>query len=108
MNGTILIQAERNRQINEEGYLMEHDDQHTKGQLANFACCYALDPMGGDASNIISTLKPADWKLKLSCNGNTGDNIDGRIRDLVKAGALIVAEIERLYRVIGWQAVKSK
>jgi hypothetical protein len=108
MNGTILIQAERNRQQNEEGYLMEHDDQHTKGELANFACCYALDPMGGDASNIISTLKPDGWELKLSCNENTDDNIDGRIRDLVKAGALIVAEIERLHRKKGWQAVKSK
>lgn len=98
MNGAILIGNERRRQQDEEKYSWEHDDLHTSGELANFACCYALDPMGGDASNMIKILKPEGWKLKLSCNGNTNDNLEGRIKDLVKAGALIVAEIERLYR----------
>lgn len=91
-----LIVDERIRQVEVEGYSFDHDANHKKGELANFACCYALDPMGGDATNIIKTLKPEGWDLKLSCNENTEDNISGRIRDLTKAGALICAEIERL------------
>lgn len=103
MSGAILIQNERQRQITDEGYLMEHDDMLDSGELANFACCYALDPMGGDASDVIKMLKPYEWELKLSCNGNTDDNLEGRIKDLVKAGALIAAEIERLHRRIGFR-----
>ena len=100
LNGVLLIAAERMRQIEEEGYRKEHDLQHWKGELANFACCYALEPMGGDTSNIIKTLKPEGWDLKLSCNENTQDNIEGRIRDLTKAGALIAAEIDRLQALL--------
>ena len=98
MNAVFLISIERQRQINEEGYSIEHDDKHVNGELANFACCYALEPMGGDASNMVKTLNPEGWELKFSCNENTDDNIDGRIKDLIKAGALIAAEIERLDR----------
>lgn len=99
--GVQLIAAERERQITEEGWTHEHDAQHTKGQLANAAAVYAIDPMGGDATSIVNTLWPFERKwLKLSCNENTEDNISGRIRDLTKAGALIAAEIDRLQRRI--------
>ena len=100
MTGIELIAKERQRQVDSEGWILSHDLKHWKGELANFACCYALDPMGGDASNLIKTLKPEGWTLKLSCNGNTADNIKGRIRDLEKAGALIAAEIDRLQAVL--------
>lgn len=101
--GTEFITEERYRQINEEEWSSEHDDEHVKGELANAAAVYAIDPMGGDASNIIKTLWPKGWELKLSCNENTEDNIDGRIKDLTKAGALIAAEIDRLNRLKGYK-----
>jgi|ERR1035437_4746537 hypothetical protein len=97
-----LIAAERTRQLGAEGYSYKYDDSHTNGELANFACCYALDPMGGDATNIIKTLKPFGWELKINCNENTSESwgsIQRRIKDLVKAGALLSAEIERLQRL---------
>lgn len=95
--GIELIAEERQRQIEVEGWTPEHDKQHFDGQLANAAAVYAIDPMGGDASSIIKTLWPweMDW-LKISCNENTSDNPQGRIRDLQKAGALIAAEIDRI------------
>lgn len=95
--GINIIEQERLEQVNIHGYDLEHDLCYTKGQLANAAVVYALDPMGGDASNMVSKLWPWDPSvLKLSCIGNTEDDIEGRIKDLAKAGALIAAEIDRL------------
>ena len=37
------IAAERRRQVDEEGYTAEHDDQWSKGELARAAACYAAD-----------------------------------------------------------------
>lgn len=98
--GIELIAEERQRQIEVEGWTPQHDDEHSKGELANAAAVYAIDPMGGDASSMIKNLWPWDksW-LKISCNENTEDNPSGRIRDLQKAGALIAAEIDRLQRL---------
>lgn len=89
-----LISEERTRQIQEEGWSKEHDSTHSNGELALAAVCYALpqaneyisDNMGD--VHVVDALWPWDrvW-YKPS---------DDRIRDLVKAGALIVAEIERL------------
>lgn len=80
------ITAERGRQIAGEGWTPEHDDEHKAGQMADAAACYALY----NYPRVIRTrFWPWDsewWKPK-----------DFR-RDLVKAGALIVAEIERLDR----------
>lgn len=80
------IAAERRRQIEVEGWTPAHDDEHVAGQMADAASCYALY----NYPRVIRTrFWPWDaewWKPK-----------DFR-RDLVKAGALIVAEIERLDR----------
>lgn len=93
LSGAENILIERHRQINFECWA---DSVNEIGDLSNFACCYAIDPKGGDATNIIKTLKPNGWQLKLSCNGNTEDDIDGRIKDLIKAGACLAAEIDKL------------
>ncbi len=74
------IAAERQRQIDSEGWTPAHDDEHTEGEMAEAAACYA----GG--SGIGWPWHPKWWKPS-----------DKR-RDLVKAGALIIAEIERLDR----------
>ena len=84
--------AERRRQIEEEGRTREHDDKYTRGQLAKASICYALNGIGHPicpGSDDFDAFWPWDlewWKPT------------DRRRDLVKAAALILAEIERLDR----------
>ncbi len=98
------VLAERQRQTEKEGWTPEHDDEHEGGSLAKAAACYALHAAGRDAWSAQSyqaarpptdgpsdegTLWPWDrewWKPK------------SPRRDLVRAGALILAEIERIDR----------
>ena len=80
------IGIERYRQGYEEGWTDDHDDDHNCNELADAAACYAF----GQPSQIIEQLWP--WSI------DWWKPTDKR-RDLVKAGALIVAEIERLDRV---------
>lgn len=75
------IQAERARQLSEEGWSVEHDDRHSHGEIARAAAAYAA----GDSS--LWPWEPRGVKLS-----------SDRLRDLAKAGALIVAEMERLMR----------
>ena len=86
MGGTELIAAERERQISDEGWTPEHDDQHTEGQLAKAAACYAVQAAGGAVTKYDWPWEGKWWK--------PGDPVRG----LVKAGALIAAEIDRLRR----------
>jgi hypothetical protein len=101
MTGIELIAAERERQVSQEGWTPEHDDKHRDGAIAKAAACYAIgeDPpiyrgtirgVGFESEPRIHRLWPWDaawWKPSY------------RIRDLVKAGALIAAEIDRLQRM---------
>jgi len=83
------IAAERKRQIEVEGWTPEHDDEHSGGEMGMAAACYA-DPSpskwGAGGVPIAWPWKSNWWKPR------------DRRRDLVRAGALIVAEIERLDR----------
>lgn len=79
--GASMIAAERQRQIEVEGWTHEHDDEHRHGELVSAAVCYAKPALA-------DTYWPWDpfwWKPS-----------DDPIRNLVKAGALIAAEIDRL------------
>lgn len=100
----IDVMNERDRQHNEEGWTPEHDDKYVAGELVAAATCYAVvvahtrhhvlrgkinaDPI------LYQTLSPPElwpfdrmwWKPK-----------DER-RDLVRAAALLLAEIERIDR----------
>lgn len=87
------VQAERRRQVEAEGWTPEHDDEHSHGQMARAAACYALAgssaPNDGTAALLVSLAWPWDeqwWKPSTAR------------RDLVKACALALAEIERLDR----------
>lgn len=81
------IAAERSRQINAEGWTPEHDDKHTRNELADAAACYAHgEIIVDDADGDIWPWDDDWWKPK------------DRRHDLVRAAALIVAEIERLDR----------
>ena len=90
MSAIDLIVIERQRQIEKEGRTTEHDDLHQSDELARVAACYAM-PIFYRTRIFLSTYWPwhySWWK----------PTPDDRIRELVKAGALIVAEIERLQR----------
>ena len=39
--GIQIIEEERQRQIDVEGWTDEHDDQHINGELSNAAACYS-------------------------------------------------------------------
>lgn len=92
------IEQERKRQIAVEGWSEQHDDKHGNGELARAGAAYAAHAgLFRDAAELGSNypLKAPHplwpwhrrwWKPK-----------DPR-RDLVRAAALIVAEIERLDR----------
>ncbi len=87
--GTDLIAAERQRQIDAEGWTPEHDRQLRDGSLAWAAVAYALVPTValGDYDRM------SFWPWDLAYYKPTPDD---RVRELVKAGALIAAEIDRL------------
>lgn len=87
--GIELIAQERKRQIDEEGFTTQHDDQWIGGELAMAACCYAQE--GSKSPEFVPFGFPWDkewWKP-------TPEN---RVRELVKAGALIAAEIDRIQK----------
>lgn len=85
------IAAERARQISKEGWTPEHDDHHNDGSLARAAACYAVGErlwcaVAAYRYNELWPWEDAAWKPK------------DRRRDLIRAAALIVAEVERLDR----------
>lgn len=94
-NAIELIAAERQRQITEEGWSVQGDNQHTSDQLAKAAVCYAMPDKIRQAMIWNITLRYRIWPW---ANRFWKPSPDNRIRELVKAGALIVAEIERLQR----------
>jgi hypothetical protein len=103
------VVSERSRQVMKEGWTPEHDDEHGDGSLAIAAACYAMFASVSDQAREATTL-PASLTTE-------GKDIPGRLAwleiwpwdrkwwkpkdrryDLVRAAALIVAEIERLDR----------
>jgi hypothetical protein len=88
--GTELIAEERARQINSEGWSEGHDDSHEYGELARASVAYTLHTLIGCYDK-----KPAEiWPWELKWWKPAADPV----RNLVKAGALIAAEIDRLQR----------
>lgn len=94
MTALELIAAERERQV-EKGYTAHHDDLHDQGALAAAASCYAYLASLRAAGVRWPAPAPAVWPWSILDWRPSGD----RLTDLVKAGALIVAEIERLQRL---------
>lgn len=99
------IIEERGRQIAAEGWTREHDDEHINGEMARAAAAYAYagsltttmlrgrltdtSTYGSTVRSIIEGIWP--WGMKWWKPKNPR-------YDLVRAGALIVAEIERIDR----------
>jgi hypothetical protein len=89
------IAAERRRQIEVEGWTPEHDDQHARGEMARAAACYAVT--GSFSPNDLTPEAPDMMTRSWPWPREWWKPRGGR-RDLVRAGALILAEIERLDR----------
>ena len=92
MNGIESIAAERQRQIEVEGWTPEHDDEHVDGSLGLAAACYAIE-VPGNYLQFIDGLGPMiwPWAYKWWKPKSYREN-------LIRAGALIAAEIDRLDR----------
>ncbi len=89
MTGAELIVVERKNQV-AKGFRAAHDDQQDAAELADAALCYLEHYRNGYKAT------PLDWPWENHW-WKPGDDI----RNLVKAGALIAAEIDRLQRVKG-------
>ncbi len=110
------VATERARQIGAEGWTPEHDDQHDDGSLALAAALYAApEPLRRVTvgPNGMTAIDPWPWVRRCwAGREQAGDPMMGRInegdgrlkhdrrRQIVIAGALIVAEIERLDRAV--------
>ncbi|EOW2737462.1 ead/Ea22-like family protein [Klebsiella michiganensis] len=96
------VLAERQRQISAEGWTPSHDDTHKNNEMAFAAACYAfhsaaaswdLEDCGTEYDSHPAPKnwpwEPEWWKPKSAR------------ADLVRAGALILAELERIDRAAG-------
>jgi hypothetical protein len=81
--------AERRRQVDQEGWTSTHDDKYRHCELARAAATYALcsDP----EQLMLCGARTWPWRLDWWKRSTYR-------RDLIKSGALILAEIERLDR----------
>lgn len=112
--GADLIAAERRRQIEAEGWDVAHDDEHDAGEMALAAACYATPiPLLAEVIRQVpcncreagcphvgmtapATTDPWPWSEEWDKRRK-----HDRLRQLVIAGALIAAEIDRLKRAAG-------
>lgn len=84
--------AERRRQTSVEGWSEQHDDEHMRGTLCRAAQCYlqrAFVRVDG-----LARRPPSDWPWGMTAWKPKNDPR----RNLVRAAALVIAEIERLDR----------
>jgi len=104
------VVAERRRHMEGEDWTPEHDDEHQLGEMAQAAAAYAaaaaldgpgravLDEFGETGTPArIKAMWPWDWKWWKPKN---------RRQDLVRSGALILAELERIDRAAMREQVK--
>ncbi len=95
-----LVIEERRRQIEEEGNSIFRDDGWKQGELAAVAACYALSTAGFPAPHTIEAMRPpVTHKVPLWPWGPTRYKPGSILRALIKAAALLVAEIERRQRL---------
>lgn len=91
------VLAERRRQIAQERFSLAHDDRHRRGTLTHAAMCYAEDTTWDKGC------APPEWPFEAAWWKPTT-----RRRNLVKATALLLAEIEREDRRIAKRKAKAK
>lgn len=84
--GVALIAVERSRQVTAGGYTPEHDAEHVRGELALAAVAYALAGTGRIPQGAVW------WPFSEAGYRPVPDTVG----NLVKAGGLIAAELDRL------------
>jgi hypothetical protein len=98
--GSERIRFERCRQVLLKGFSFDHDDRHVDGELAMAALAYVN-------AGLVSQCRP-NTRVVLSLPNNAlgwpwgrseWKPSDDPIENLVRAGALIAAEIDRLLRL---------
>ena len=82
--GVELISEERKRQIEKEGYSLEHDANHNVNEFTFAAMAYLACNFPNNAANEMWPWELEYWKPK-----------DLR-KNLIRAGALIAAALDRL------------
>jgi hypothetical protein len=87
----VRVLAERRRQILDEGWSATHDDAYGRGELARAALSYIKAALSPNGRRNIEGLVHWPWDLRW-WKPSTPQ------RDLVKAAALLIAELERLER----------
>lgn len=89
------VLAERKRQA-VEGWTDEHDDEHVDGSMSIASACYALETH----RNALTCARIVKFDQLWECTGWSSQwfKPKDRRRDLVRAAALLLAEIERLDR----------
>lgn len=126
--GIQLIAEERQRQIEIEGWSAEHDAKHRSFEMSGAAACYVAHNISKAIKDVNHTNQSPLAEFKIYDFGernflvNSGDRGDRQIRkagwrngwpwdmkwwkpskdpikNLIKAGALIAAEIDRLQSI---------
>lgn len=94
MTGVEQIAAERQRQIDVEGFDTDHDEEHDYHELASAAYCYLTQLWEDDRP-------PADPPQEWPWEPEWWKPSNDPLRNLIKAGALIAAEIDHMGRADG-------
>lgn len=102
--GIQLIAIERDRQIHHLGWTHEHDDSHNDAELAKAAACYAsvgaAVGRGLDIEQIRDLYTEGmEFLIEWPWKDDSWKPSNDPIPNLIKAGALIAAEIDRLQRL---------
>lgn len=79
------IAAERKRQIEVEGWTLEHDDMHEDGELAKAAACYAAPEYQYQSNGRVDYSLPIGWPFSWPREWWKPKD---RRRDLIRAAAL--------------------
>lgn len=103
MSGAELIGIERSRQIEDLEYDAAHDDCHLSSELAIAGICYALAATSEHvlgAEWVLRGLWPwSVMELPVPAYTMFGNDDEACMRQLIKAGALLAAEIDRRLRL---------
>lgn len=97
------IGFERKRQVASEGWDLSHDDAYCHGELVKAAMAYCqAASVPRDDTSVLANRLPSYWPWEAGAW-----KPKNRRRDLIRAAALIVAEIERIDRAARWQVKES-
>ena len=95
-SGAALIATERDRQVKIEGWTPGHDDEHVRCELVQAAIAYARDARGQVLEEELQDYDFDEFPREWPWETKRWKPSEDPIRNLVKAGALIAAEIDRL------------